>query len=218
MKGSILRIVATVGLASSGGAYATTISFAGLSQAGSTYVSEGASYSQQGFTFTSGALYTWEAASANLPGLAAANTSLFEFYADGASSIKAVGNGAFTLNSIDLAPLIAGGSGTFDVTFTGTHADNSTVMQTFVVSDSTPSKLTTFDFSNFTNVVSVSFTQGTNSGFFAAQDTAYQFDNVVVNAAPTVSGVPEPRAWSLLALSVGAVLGLSRKRTLAALR
>jgi hypothetical protein len=211
VKGYIFAIAAVI--ASPFGAYATTISFAGLSQAGSSYASEGSSYTQQGFTFGSGALYVWEASSANLPGLAAANTSLFEFYAGGASSIKAVGNGAFTLDSIDLAPLIAGGSGTFDVTFTGTHADNSTVSQTFVVSDSTPAALTTFDFSNFTNVVSVSFTQGTNSGFFAAQDTAYQFDNVVVNAAPPVSGVPEPHAFSLLAMGVAGLLGFSRRRT-----
>ena len=42
----------------------------------------------------------------------------------------------------------------------------------------TPPELQTFDFTNFTNLVSLSFTQGTNSGFFAAQDAAYQFDNL----------------------------------------
>ncbi len=76
--------------------------------------------------------------------------------------MTAAGNAVFTLHSIDLAPLIAGGTGTFNLTFLGTQADAATVSQTFTVSDSAPSALHTFDFSHFTNLVSVSFTQGTN--------------------------------------------------------
>src|SRR5579862_6886783 len=113
--------------------FADIVNFAALSQAGSTFLDVGNPVIQQGFTFTSnsGDLYVWEASSPNLPSSNVADTSLFEFFA-GATTLTANG-GAFTLNSIDLAPLIAGGAGSFDVTFTGTRADTSTVSQTCTV-------------------------------------------------------------------------------------
>ncbi len=186
----------------------TDINFSSLSQVGSTYASVGSSHTQQGFTFTSGSLYVWEASSPSLPGLSTPDTSLFEFFAGGTTSMAAAGNAAFTLNSIDLAPLIVGGSSNFTVTFTGTFADSSTVTQTFTVSDT--DTLQTFDFSGFTNIVKLSFTQGTNSGFFGAQDTAYQFDNVDI--ASPASGVPEPGSLSLIAIGVASLIGFSLKR------
>jgi hypothetical protein len=209
---SITRIVLTALVAAVVGpaaAYADTdISFSSLSQPGSTYASVGSTYTQQGFTFTSGSLYVWEASSPSLPGLSTTDTSLFEFFAAGTTSMAATGNAPFTLKSIDLAPLIAGGSSTFTVTFTGTFADSSTVSQTFTVSDN--DTLQTFDFSGFTNIVKLSFTQGTNSGFFGAQDTAYQFDNVDIASA--ASGVPEPGSLSLIGIGATGLIGFSRKR------
>ena len=188
-----------------------SIDFSSLSQSGSTFVDVGNSVTGDGFTFSSGTgdFYVWEASSANLPSGNVADTSLFEYYAD-ATTLTSYG-GAFTLNSIDLAPLIAGGTGTFDVTFTGTHADSTTVSQTFTVSDS-PDGLTTFDFSaGFTDLVSVSFTQGTNSGFFAAQDTAYQFDNFNFTPGPTHAAVPEPSSVILLLTTLLSVAFVARK-------
>src|SRR5579863_9919100 len=157
IKSSILKAAIAVILSGCLSAYGSTIiNFGSLSEPGSTYFSEGSSYTQQGFTFASTALYTWEASSPNLPSLNSADTSLFEFFAFDTTTLTDAGDAPFTLNSIDLAPLIANGSGTFQVTFIGTFADSSTVDQTFTVSN-TNHALQLFDFSGFTNVVSVSF-------------------------------------------------------------
>jgi hypothetical protein len=211
MKNSILGIVAAVLLLTGVAAQGTTINFSSLSQSGTGITTEGTSYTQQGFTFSgnSSTLAVWQASSSNLPALSASDTSLFQYFAAATTTLTDAGNAAFTLNSIDLAPLIAGGSGTFTVTFVGTHADHTTVMQTFTVSDGTPAALQLFDLSGFSNVVSVSFAQGTNSGFFAAQDTAFQFDDVVLNAAAT--GTPEPGSLSLLAIGAAGLVTLALK-------
>ncbi|MGP0072998.1 MAG: hypothetical protein ACLPWF_13820 [Bryobacteraceae bacterium] len=207
IKSSILKVAIAVVLSGCFSAYGSTIiNFSSLSQPGSTYFSEGSSYVQQGFTFASTALYTWEASSPNLPSLNAADTSLFEFYAYNTTTLTDTGDAPFTLNSIDLAPLIANGTGTFTVTFTGTLADSSTVSQTFTVSNTTLA-LQTFDFSGFTNVVSVSFEQGTNSGFFVTQETGYQFDNLVI--ASSASSVPEPGSLPFLAIAGIGLIGFS---------
>lgn len=190
------------------------INFSSLSQPGGSYNSVGASVTQQGFTIAGTSLYTWGASSPSLPSLNVADTSLFDFYAGNGDQLTAAGNAPYTLNSIGLAPLIVGGSGTFDVTFTGTFADSTTINQTFTVNDS-PDALQTFDFSGFNNVVSVSFTQGSNSGFFAAQNTAYQFDNIDVTPAGSGSGpsdTPEPSSFLLLGTGVLALLGKMRRK------
>ena len=204
-----LVLLWTAGSVSAG---ATTINFSSLSQAGSSFASVGGSITQQGFTFTSAsaAFYVWQASSPNLPSLAPANTSLFEYYAFSTTTLTDGGN-PFTLSSIDLAALLTGGSGTFTVTFTGTHPDATTVSQTFTVNDTSPPSLQTFSFSGFTNLVSVSYAQGTNSGFFQNQVSAYQFDNVVV----TTSSVPEPGSLALLGSGVLAAAGALRRKFMA---
>jgi hypothetical protein len=209
IKNTTFTLALAVILGGSLSAYGSTIiNFSSLSQPGDTYSSVGSSYVQQGFTFASSSLYTWEASSPNLPSLNTADTSLFEFYADATTSVTDAGDAPFTLDSIDLAPLIAGGTGTFDVTFIGTLADSSTVSQTFTVSNT--AGLQTFDFSGFTNVVSVSFDQGTNVGFFEDQDSGYQFDNLVVTTS--ASSVPEPGSLPFLAMAAVALIGFSGYR------
>jgi hypothetical protein len=195
------------------GAYAGTtvdINFSSLSQPGSTYTAVGSTTTQDGVTVTGTDLYVWEASSPNLPSLSAADTSLFDFYVSTPDTITA-GGAEFTMNSIDLAPLIADGDGTFDVEFTGTFADSSTTSQTFTVND-TPDALQQFDFSGFTNLVSVSFTQGTNSGFFAGQDTAYQFDDVDATVPGSNAATPEPGSALLFASGLVGLAGMARPR------
>jgi hypothetical protein len=188
-------------------ANATLTTFSALSQAGSGSTSEGNSYSQQGFIFADqlngggNGLAVWQASSPNLPGLATANTSLFEFFAGSTTLLTETGNVAFTLDSIDLAQYNdLQSAGTFNIQFTGTHPDLSTVTQTVTVNRfaGTP-VLQTFNLVGFGNVKSVSFTQGV-----AAGGSAYQFDNLVINA------VPEPGAFLLGAISLAAMC-VSRK-------
>jgi hypothetical protein len=196
-------------IAAAGPATADVLNFSSLSQPGNSFVNEGASVTQDGFTISSssGALEVWGASSPNLPSLNTADTSLFEFFA---GSVTAASNGGtFNLLSIDLAPVLAGGAGSFTVSFEGKRADSSTVSQMFTVNDGTPPALQTFAFSNFTDLVSVSFAQGTNIGFFATQDTAYQFDNLVVE---TASSVPEPAAIVLLGTVLAVLAGRYRAR------
>ncbi len=208
----ILGITAVAVLATTGIAQATTLNFASLAQAGSGFNSIGPSYTQSGFTLSSTALTAWESGAASLPSLSAADTSLFEFYADYTTTLTAAGNAAFTLNSVDLAPLIAGGSGTFNVTFVATFANSSTLSDTCTVSDGSPATLQTCALAGFSNVVSVSFQQGTNIGYFGSQETGFQFDNLVINGA---TSVPEPATFGLMALGLVAAVASRRRRAVA---
>ncbi len=86
------------------------------------------------------------------------------------------------------------------VVFIGTKADSSTVTESFTT-DSILSTLETFNFSgNFTNLVSVSWTQ--NYPF-------HQFDNINV----TSSAVPEP--LTILGAATAISFGTAFKRKLA---
>ena len=151
-------------------------------------------------------LAVWQASSPNLPGLNPANTSLFEFFAGSTTRLTEAGNVAFALNSIDLAQYNSTQTaGTFNVSFLGTHPDNSTVSQVFTVNRfaGTPI-LQTFAFSGFTNVVRVDFTQG-----IASTGQAFQFDNVGVT--PNGAVIPEPSSLGICGFGL-AVLALFARR------
>ena len=97
------------------------------------------------------------------------------------------GGGAFTLNSIDIANnyLQSFSPGSAPINFVGTKEGGGTV--TFTYSPPVDNNLHTVTFSNFTDVVSVTWQQ--NFPY-------HQFDNVVLNGG--VSETPEPGKLALL--------------------
>jgi hypothetical protein len=109
----------------------------------------------------------------------------------------------FSLLSIDLARNFA-----FDpppsTTFTGTLAGGGTVMETVMVSTSSPPLVfQTFDLSGFTNVTSVSWDQDV-----APQQNVHQFGNIHLF---TGAVVPERPAVTLLALGVPLALAYASR-------
>ena len=199
-----------------GSTLASTINFSSFSQPGNNFNNLGTSVTQSGFTFSSasgpfgdGGLGVWQDSSSNHPPGGSASTSLLEFTGLTTTTMTASGNGAFDLNSIELAEWGAsqgGGVGSFSVTFTGTRADNSTVSQSFTVLNNVGSpQLQNFNFSGFSNVVKVQFTQGIFSS-----GTAYQFDDIGVNGSN--SPVPEPSSFLMLGTALISGIGAMRRK------
>jgi hypothetical protein len=108
----------------------------------------------------------------------------------------------FSLASIDLARNFD-----FDpaptVTFTGTLSGGGTVTETFTVTEPAgfPQTFTTFDFTGFTNLTSVSWDQPDPAAGL------HQFTNIVI---PTAA-VPEPSALTLLALGLPLALAYTSR-------
>ena len=197
-------------------ASATTINFASL-QGNAPDLSlpgalqAGTSFTQQGFVVASvgGPFDVWQFGNAKFPGTSPAATSLFEFYAGSETLITYNGSQPFTLDSIDFAPLLSGGSGPFTFLVTGVYPDQSFITQMVTVNNS-PFGLQTVTFSGFTNVTAVNFLQGTNAGYFQGQETAYQFNNIVVTS--TTSAIPEPRTLLMLGSGVLGLAGVARRK------
>lgn len=140
-------------------------------------------YIESGFQLTGPALTTFGTLGDRYPG----STSLFSNEVGGVITLTQVGGAPFTLNGISAANLNRAGSQ--DLTFTGNIFGGGTVSQTFTLNSF--QSLTDFVFlPTFTNLASVDF---------APQISPYyQFDNIIVNAAPesapeldgTASGLP----------------------------
>ena len=191
MKKILLAALAACSVAS---ASAATITFDPLEQAG-TGVQEMLLYTAEANFFLEGMpLLSVQQQHASYAGSA----SLHSVGGDSFTSLYKADLSAFTLNSIDLAPLTSGLAVGGTVTFTGKLMDGSTIAQSFDVGPAFA--FTTFHFNGFTNLESVYWLQD--------YDFFHQYDNIVVDAAQA----PEPATLGMLGLGLIGVAGSRRKR------
>lgn len=163
----------------------------------------GLTYTEKGFTLDSGGsstgFFSYGTQNINYAG----STTLFNNAIGGITPLTQVGGGAFTLSSIDLTNLFNNSNTPVPVTFTGTVSGGGTVTQSFRT-DAVLSTLETFNFTNFTNLVSVDW----NQGF-----PFHQFDNI--NVTPTASATSVPEPFTVLGTIFCAGYGVALKRKLA---
>lgn len=167
------------------------------------FLRTGSSYTENGFTVSQfgpqapDTLAAFGTQASDYTGSAA----LFNTNTVGAVQLTKVGGDAFNLSSIDLSTF--GKVTPSTVAFIGTRADSTTVNQSFTT-DAIGSTIETFNFNNFTNLVSVNWTQNFTN--------LHQFDNINVSAV-NATAVPEP--FTILGALFGASYGVSLKRKLA---
>ncbi|MGK7923963.1 MAG: hypothetical protein AB4290_01695 [Spirulina sp.] len=194
LKQSLLAIASAIalGIGFTGSATAVVLDFDSLETAtapGGISIIPDPPYEEDGFQVSgTGSLLSFSQDSDKYAGSA----GLWVGLSSGQATVMEAANGdPFTLNSIELS-LIAPNATSPPVKFTGQLLGGGTVSQSF-----TPTEFgfTQFNFnSNFTNLTSVSWIQGTVEEL----TDGHQFDNIVV----TVTDVPEPASiLSLLVLS-----------------
>ncbi len=191
MKKILLAALAACSVAS---ANAATITFDPLEHAG-TGVQELMLYTAEANFFLEGMpLVSVQQQHASYAGSA----SLHSAGGDSFTSLYKADLSAFTLNSIDLAPLTSGLSTGGTVTFTGKFMDGSTIEQSFEVGPAFA--FSTFLFTGFTNLESVYWLQN--------YDFLHQYDNITVDEAQ----VPEPAPLAILGMGLIGMAASRRKR------
>ncbi|MBD2678408.1 PEP-CTERM sorting domain-containing protein [Nostoc paludosum FACHB-159] len=177
----------------------TVIDFESLAQPGDGITSQGFSYTEDGYTLTNTNINEFPFAIFNIgEPRYLGSTALFNDTPNGTIILNKSDGGAFDLLSIDLGEL----NEPFEsstVTFVGVKADNSTISNTFTLNG--VKGFQTFNFTNFTNIISTSWQQ---------VDPFHQFDNIVISDSTTTS-VPEPT--SILGLLSFAAIGLGSALT-----
>jgi len=197
MKKSILTLaVAAIAQGFALQASATTLTFESLAHAGDDVLSVGSVYVEDGYQLSNFGINAFAVWGTNSP-FFTGSTALMNDNDAGETTLVQVGNGAFTLSSIDLAVMYPNYTEDgVDITFGGVKTDGSFVSQTFHVNDGATQ---TFSFNGFTNL--------TYANWY--NDAAYtQFDNVNVTA------VPEPESYALLLAGLGLMGFIGRRRNL----
>lgn len=180
-----------------------SLAFTGFSnQAPQSISATPTTYTEDGFTLiTTGAnagfgFARYGTASGRFPG----STALLNNTVARDTVLTKNGGGPFSISAISLSTTNIS-SGSFDVLFTGTKSDNTTVDQIFSI-DNTIYNLETFLFaSDFTDLVSLTWAQGSPS---------HQFDNIVLDE--TVNAVPAPGPLGVLAFGLAGLAFARRKR------
>jgi hypothetical protein len=195
MKTAFQIALATAALSLSLTASATTITFNSLEHTGSNYQSM-ATYQEGGFNLD--AHGSFASAEQGTTGWYFGSASLFNNAMGGTTTLTKIGGGTFSFDSIDLAPVSTTYSTGATVSFTGQVHGGGTVNQAFTLSNGYA--FSTFSFSGFNNLDSVSWVQA--SPF-------HQFDNLVLDQS---SNVPEPASLALIGLAAAA-MGLARRKS-----
>jgi len=183
--------VLLLALAHTAQAGTVTIDFEDLRSADALIHFVGPTYESQGFLFTSfpnaGSDDFWFNTAGSLSSSFYGSTSLENGIGQGGTRLTRSDGGLFSLLSIDLAEMPSFKSsgepidqGSFKLTFYGTKADLSVVEATATI-DAFPT-VTTFAFSKFTDVTSVTWFQGVGGN--QAAGPGHQFDNVRVKETP----------------------------------
>jgi VCBS repeat-containing protein len=170
--------VETSGGGTGGPGETVVIDFEGLvfGAIGSTYAEDGFSMAATSATGGVGGLFALTPSQFSVTG----STSVFVSNAGGTSTLTKSDGSDFTLESIDLGELVipAVNVAPYDVTFTGTRPDATTVVQTFTLNGDV-SDAETYEFGvGFTGLAAVSWVQG---------EPTHQFDNLIISSG---SGSP----------------------------